>query len=60
MFDPKVLLDAMVAGAAHRPQEAPQAALGGGLGDILGQLAKAAQGGQAQGGGGGGDRKSVV
>ena len=49
MFDPKVLLDAMVAGSAHRPQEGQGGAAGfGGLGDILGQLAKAAQSGQQQ------------
>ena len=49
MFDPKVLLDAMVAGSAHRPQEGQGGAAGfGGLNDILGQLAKAAQSGQQQ------------
>ena len=49
MFDPKVLLDAMVAGAAHRPQDGQPGGAGfGGLSDILGQLAKAAQPAQQQ------------
>jgi uncharacterized membrane protein YebE (DUF533 family) len=63
MFDPKVLLDAIVAGAAHRPQDVQGGT--GSLSDILGQLAKAAQpaqqqqelpqaGGQMTGGGSGG------
>jgi len=49
MFDPKVLLDAMVAGAAHRPQEGQDSAAGsGGLADILQQIAGAAQAKQQQ------------
>ena len=66
MFDPKVLLDAIVAGAAHRPQDVQGGT--GSLSDILGQLAKAAQpaqqqqelpqvGGQMTGGGSGRDRR---
>ncbi len=49
-FDPKVLLDAVVAGTAHRPQEGGGDAAGsGGLADILGQIAGAAQAKQQQG-----------
>ena len=49
MFDPKALLDAMVAGAAHRPQEGQAGAAGsGGLADLLGQLAQAVQTQQQQ------------
>ena len=67
MFDPKVLLDAIVAGAAHRPQDGQVGGTGsGGLSDISGQFAKAVQpaqqqqevpqasGGQMTGGGSGG------
>lgn len=43
MFDAKSILEALVNGAA--PRQPQQAAGGGGLGDILAQLAKAAQGG---------------
>jgi uncharacterized membrane protein YebE (DUF533 family) len=59
MFDPKVLLDAILAGSA-KPAAAQQAApdAGGGLADILRKLGQAGgqqqgQGAPAQGGGGG-------
>lgn len=45
MFDAKSILEALVNGAG--PRQPAQAAGGGGLGDLLGQLAKAAQGGNA-------------
>ncbi len=45
MFDAKSILEALVNGAG--PRSAAQPAGGGGLGDILAQLAKAAQGGGA-------------
>ncbi|MEQ1694316.1 MAG: DUF533 domain-containing protein [Hyphomicrobiaceae bacterium] len=45
MFDAKSILEALVNGAG--PRQAAQPAGGGGLGDILGQLARAAQGGAA-------------
>ena len=45
MFDAKSILEALVKGAGPRP--AAQPAGGGGLGDILGQLVRAAQGGGA-------------
>ena len=45
MFDAKSILEALVNGAGQRPAAPP--AGGGGLGDILAQLAKAAQGGGA-------------
>lgn len=49
MFNPKVLLDAMVAGAAHRPQDGQRGGEDfGGLSDISSQLAKAAQPAQQQ------------
>lgn len=48
MFDAKSILEALVNGAAPRQQ--PNQAGGGGLGDILGQLARAAQGTQGQAG----------
>jgi uncharacterized membrane protein YebE (DUF533 family) len=48
MFDAKSILEALVKGAG--PQQAPAAQSGGGLGDILGQLTKMAQGGGMGGG----------
>jgi uncharacterized membrane protein YebE (DUF533 family) len=49
MFDPKVLLDALVAGTAHRPQEGHDSAAGsGGLADILEQISRAAHTKQQQ------------
>ena len=47
MFDAKSILEALVNGAG--PRQAAPAAGGGGLGDILGQLARAAQGGAQPG-----------
>jgi uncharacterized membrane protein YebE (DUF533 family) len=48
MFDAKSILEALVKGAG--PQQAPAASAGGGLGDILGQLTKMAQGSGMGGG----------
>lgn len=51
MFDAKSILEAIVHGAAPQSPGAQAQGGGGGFGDILGQLAKAAQGGGGQGGG---------
>jgi uncharacterized membrane protein YebE (DUF533 family) len=49
MFDPKVLLDAIVAGTAHRPQQGQDSAAGsGGLADIFEQISRAAHTKQQQ------------
>ncbi len=49
MFDAKSILEALVRGAGPQ-QQAPSASQGGGLGDILGQLTKMAQGSGMGGG----------
>ena len=56
MFDPKVLLDAILAGGARPAAAAQQAApdAGGGLGDLLRKLGEAGGQSPAQGQGGGG------
>ena len=47
MFDAKSILESIIAGAAARPSQTSggSSAASGGLGDIMGQLARAAQGG---------------